>query len=476
MPLVEAEVKGQRGWYDDKTQEFLPSTDWVLGEHQGKQGLFNAKSSEFQPLDIAPAPVAPKAEGETTGQFLQGLLRKITPYARPALEYGGMLGGSAITGGPVTPTGIAGGALGYAGGKSVANVLEQLAGQKQPKDLLTEAANAGKDVVQGTEDMMAGPVIGKALGGLGRGANWVLSKITGEPDAARWLMSKALRTPLDASWKRVLPGEDFTKRAAVVDESLAKEIYPDERGLKQVVSKIAETDKAVGEEVVRLTKQGGLNTPTSVLRDELKALRKDAWYSKNGPKNIAEIDALDADIVRMGGTKSALTPQELHTVKQQLYRDANYERAKPLLNNNGRFNEEATKKIAHTAMTKLEEMAPDVIGPLNKTEGLYLDIKKAVEETISRYDRADIAGFGAKVLAVKNLGLAALEMITGTPSMKARIAFAIKAAQKSNPDAGRGLMMYLNNWDSQRREINRPDGGTIDRDALMKELERRGAK
>lgn len=99
-------------------------------------------------------------------------------FVRPALEYGGMLAGSAVgaAGGPVGS--LAGGSLGYAGGRGVADAMYGDIGTPQQ-----EAIKTGRNVLAGAAMEAGGQVLGKvvpyALGKVGAGARNVLGKLTG---------------------------------------------------------------------------------------------------------------------------------------------------------------------------------------------------------------------------------------------------------------------------------------------------------
>jgi len=62
MGLSEAEVDGQKGWYDSSSQEFLPASRWKKAEVDGKIGLFDPSSNEFQPLDVVAPNAVPPAK------------------------------------------------------------------------------------------------------------------------------------------------------------------------------------------------------------------------------------------------------------------------------------------------------------------------------------------------------------------------------------------------------------------------------
>lgn len=99
------------------------------------------------------------------------LLRSGIPLSearRPVLEYGGMMAGGALatplsimTGNPA-PT-IAGGGLGYAGGKLVADYIDEKTGRRPIPGPLERVAETGKGFVEGALMQGAGEAIGSGL-------------------------------------------------------------------------------------------------------------------------------------------------------------------------------------------------------------------------------------------------------------------------------------------------------------------------
>lgn len=97
--------------------------------------------------------------------------KTVSGIARPALETVGMLGGAALAGagslpsGPVAiPAAAAGGALGYAGGKSAADMLDRSLGIKNPIAGVAQAAKeTAGNVAEGVGLEMAGAIPGPAL-------------------------------------------------------------------------------------------------------------------------------------------------------------------------------------------------------------------------------------------------------------------------------------------------------------------------
>lgn len=96
----------------------------------------------------------------------QNLPQTISAFARPALEMGGAVGGAALASPGIATTPI-GGALGFAAGKSGADLLDRMMGIKQPLQNLQQAASeTGQNIKQGAESELAGQIGGAALGAM----------------------------------------------------------------------------------------------------------------------------------------------------------------------------------------------------------------------------------------------------------------------------------------------------------------------
>ncbi len=380
----------------------------------------------------------------------QRVLQRVTPYARPALEYGGAVGG-AVLGAPAGPAGaIAGTGLGYAIGRQGANALEQLAGQRQPQDALTEISNTGKDFVSGTGMEMGGQVAGAALQGVG---NAIV-----ESGIPQRIYARALRTPINETWKRAMPGADFTRREAAVQTGYGGEIVPNNAGLATAIKRTEEIGNDVKRTVQELTATSEAMKKTGVTagspsgnpvqrgwEDVIKEGRvpqkgydtnvydlvnegmagvnaKAVFSTKEGTRD--SLNALRNRVVKMGGTSASLNPSQLQTLKQELWNDVNWDRTKQIVDPNGRLTEDAIHGIGNAAMKQLEHMAPE-LKYLNKKQGAYIDLQKAVEHTIARYENLNVGGLQAMILALKNVGLAATEVVMGTPTFKAKLAFTL---------------------------------------------------
>ena len=346
----------------------------------------------------------------------QSIMRRLSPYVRPALEYGGAVAGG-IAGTPLSPAGsVAGAGLGYAMGRQGANIYDQVAGIKDPQGLLSEAGNAAQDVLVGAGMEMGGQGAGALLQKAGRAIV--------ESGIPRRLYARSLRTPINETWKKALPGEDFTKREMVVKTGYEGQVLPNNAGLSTAIKRTKQIEGNVHQIVGDLTKQGGNDTSIYKLVDEgMGSTYGKAQYStKDGTANA--LDSLRNRVIKMGGVKSSLNPNQLQALKQEFWKDINWDRTKNIVDPNGRLTEDAIHGIGNAAMRRLEELAPE-LHQLNKKQGAYIDLQKAIEHTVARYENLNIGGLQAMILALKNVGLAALEVATGTPTFKAKLAFTL---------------------------------------------------
>lgn len=108
-----------------------------------------------------------------------GYAEKIMQVARPVLEGAGMGLGSVVGGGAALATGpaapvavpvgaVLGGGIGYAGGKQLANILEEQLGVRQTPSLQKQLVQSGKDVISGAAMEAGGQGAGVALSAVGQ--------------------------------------------------------------------------------------------------------------------------------------------------------------------------------------------------------------------------------------------------------------------------------------------------------------------
>ncbi len=106
-------------------------------------------------------PSKPFEEVNSSPSGPSSLAQNVSKYARPALEFGGALGGGALAaaGGPLAAMG--GGALGFAGGKAAADLLDRKLGIKPEISNLGEAA---KETVQNIGEGVVTEATGQVMG------------------------------------------------------------------------------------------------------------------------------------------------------------------------------------------------------------------------------------------------------------------------------------------------------------------------
>lgn len=103
----------------------------------------------------------------------------ISSIARPLLEMGGAVGGGALGMAAPVPGGTAiGGGLGFAGGKSAADLLDRYMGTKPPLQNAGEAlTESGENIAQGAGNELGGAAVGAALGPLKNSAGKLMGNL-----------------------------------------------------------------------------------------------------------------------------------------------------------------------------------------------------------------------------------------------------------------------------------------------------------
>lgn len=396
-----------------------------------------------------------KGGGPTT---TQKVLRAVSPYARPLLEGGGMMFGAAAAApasmATVNPApSIAGGALGYAGGKLIADYIDEKAGMRESPDMVNRIGDVGVDLTTGALGGMTGAAASSGVNMLGK----ALSK-QAEP-----LYSRAIKTPLGERWRTLYPEHEYTAREAAVKAGLGDRILPNKFGLARARARVDEVTKAIDDEVTRLSKPRGGSIPNKRMTkagdivDELQGVKGEAASSSSSAKAKEAVSEIEQEIVTKAGVSSKLSPQQLQNIKKQFYDEIEWDKAKPIIDVKGQFTQKARKAVAEAAMKRLSDLSPE-LNALNKESAAYIDLKKAIEYTIDRELQNNMVGFGAKMIALRNMGIAAMDTFLGLPANKARLAFAIhKGSQWTLPTTtkavGVGATQAMEGEDSRRKVI-----------------------
>jgi hypothetical protein len=364
---------------------------------------------------------------------MQKVLRAASPYARPALEMGGSIAGSVLAApaaaASVNPAPVMlGGGLGFAAGKLGADYLDELAGTKQAPDFTNRLAQTGKDVVAGTLGEGAGL---SAMSALRMGANKLAST------TAPWLYKHAIQVP-GKKYDKMFEGDVVSPRDEMARVGIRDKVVPNEYGLKQANAMVDKLRDLTTEEVAKVTQKGvNLTHTTDITGPGLRKVKGEAFASGEGKTATEAVDAIEGEVKRQAGVTSQLTPNELQALKQQFYREINWEKSNKIFTVKGQFTQEAKKGIAEAAMNRLSKMS-DEIAALNKDSAAYINLKEAVESTINKDFSTNMVGISSKILAVKNIGLAVVDSLMGGSRTRAHLAFALaKGAEYKAKMAGR---------------------------------------
>jgi hypothetical protein len=245
-------------------------------------------------------------------------------------------------------------------------------------------------------------------------------------DIGKWLYSKALKTPISEKWKKTMPGSEFNKREIAVETGYRENIYPTQYGKARADQSAKALHESVEEIVDNLTQTGNYDTNVyDLVRDGLAKARRGAASSSDSTTASGAVKKIEEDVIKKGGVQSKLNPRQLQDLKEQFYKEIDWDRTKNVVSPGGQFTESARKGVANEAMKLLEDMHPE-IAALNKKTGAYINLRQALEHSIARYDNLNVGGIQAMILAVRHIGLAASELVLGTPTVKAALSFAIQ--------------------------------------------------
>lgn len=129
---------------------------------------------------------------------------KVSSFARPVLEIGGAVGGGALGAGAGGVGGMGGAALGYAGGKSAADALDEFLGLKNaPANIPEVATRTGENLLEGAKmealGMALHPVVKGMASTLIKGGKKIAGPLFGVSDEALNAYLKDPKSIKDAS-------------------------------------------------------------------------------------------------------------------------------------------------------------------------------------------------------------------------------------------------------------------------------------
>lgn len=436
---------------------------------------------------------------EPTG--LKGIARTIAPYARPVLEYAPALAGS-IYGGTVgalsmNPAGVAagaaiGGGLGYAGGRHMANALDEYAGLREPPTFKNALVQTGQDIGTGAAMEMtgqvAGPVANALLKPAGRFAKGLYEQaLKIPPSVPGAVRDRAVKTGLEGGYRISDKGlksvrenmDSLNSRIAdsidgMVQTKTIKEVIPGKTTTETIPGQMVVTSpgkfrkstdtplwfqegpKYAGSELDQfknvvpgmgnkgrpdkvietvipdrtITREQGTIDMNEVVKrvDQLKT-----FYQKLGPEAAADYIKPLEDLQRKFSARGFITPKEAQEMKQTLY-----------ALNRRHYGElsstvaEGNKAVARGLKEELVKQHPE-LEYLNKQDSDLINLEKYLERAVNRINNRemltlpDVAYTGVGVFSghpVLGASYAALNKIIKSPNVQSRLAILLNKAQR----------------------------------------------
>jgi tetratricopeptide (TPR) repeat protein len=399
---------------------------------------------------------------------MQQAAAAISPYARTALEMGGMLAGGAIAAPVAPPVGALGGAgLGYAAGRQLANALETYAGQRPQTTTGQNLVEAARDIPMGATMEAGGAVLGlpvqKGLQTMGRIAPRLYESVAKIPPRSipKVTREKAVKTALENEIPATQKG--YQKLRGMIEdtnENIAREINEAEELSRNARARNAKSGIS-----------GEYDETMINVNDILKRLDKVKQWAKTSypdptPVNKA-IDEFKYNIRKTRGPEISIA--DAQRLKQGIYRrltDAAYgEYSTPT--------KEMDKAIARGIKEELLNKLPQ-LQSLNNRDSALINLQKILEKTVNRtrnWDIAglsDLAGAGAGTVAGMvesggDYGKGGLGAATGfmlarglrSPAVMSQLSFALnKAAKKGISKLGPRAASYGAAQISGMPEIN----------------------
>ena len=345
--------------------------------------------------------------------------RVVAPMARPALEVGGALAGGLAGGaGTVGVGALAGAGLGYAGGRQVADLIEQRAGLQQPKGVGQELLETAKDIGTGAAMEATGGIVAKPVLGALKYAGSV---------APRLYESVAKIPP------RSVTGQG---RKQMIETAMKYGIAPTQKGL----SKLQNMIEGVNEKIA-----GVINNSEKFKKDGKEVIKIDSiakrldsvkeWAKKSYADPAPVYKMVDDYKLGVTGSRGAeISVVEAQDLKQGIYRrlkDSAYgEYSTP--------QKEIDKQFARGIKEELLEKYPQ-LQALNAKDSALIRLEKELEKSVNRTRNRDIMGLadyggtigGAELAGGPGAAAGAItSKILRSPAIMANLSFALNKASK----------------------------------------------
>lgn len=266
-----------------------------------------------EPTEERPTAFLPTGEGLTATQRRERAKADVVEFARPTLEMGGLLAGEAIgfAAGLPTPVpggaalgAVAGGGLGFAAGKNLADLLEQKLGVQEAKSVMEELSELPEELLAGAAFSAAGQVLGPTLKIAGVPLIGAVSGAAGGAylDEKNRLRGAAIGIPVGALTA-------VMSRRVLSQQGLAKKAY------KKLISELK------GTEVTQAQIDKNIKVAKKLETQIRKETGQDFKFTQGQLTNDASAITLERKLARTGGGEDLSQAQrELsHTILDEYY-------------------------------------------------------------------------------------------------------------------------------------------------------------
>lgn len=225
------------------------------------------------------------------------------------------------------------------------------------------------------------------------------------------------------------------KRAKMVETALEQKIQPTIKGSDKL-NKLVDGINSKIDGLIKKATDEGKTIPKAAVMVHLKKVRSQLGGAKiEGGSDLKVINkiAKEFDVHMKNIKKKSLTPAEMQTLKQDVYKRINFERGQ------GKASlpkEEALKAIGKGAKESIEDVAD--VRELNAQLGDLLELKDPLNRSASRIENLNLVSLntpanigassvvgGAPAAAASTLGT-----ILGTPKIKTKIAILLHQLNK----------------------------------------------
>jgi len=232
------------------------------------------------------------------------------------------------------------------------------------------------------------------------------------------LYGSATKMPIGKKWVETLPGKEISDRQAAIAAGLEKSVLPTPFGAEKVRS-LEKGVRGQADDIVSSGAQRGdvARTLEDIIIPGLEKTYEKAGKSSAPTKAREMVDAQALDFMDYGDT---IPTDKLLGIKRQLYKEATYGGTEKTALG-GQLAESGKKGLAHAAMTKLEELYPEIRG-LNKQDAAYIKLQEGIDRAIGRIQNSDLQSLKTSIgSASSNPIIGAINYVVDNPVVKAEL-------------------------------------------------------